>query len=65
MEVLKKGSYNIKMKFVAIFEILKSLHKCRIISPVKFEAQTMRIEHGDPNTMITLSTSALAIGAAS
>jgi hypothetical protein len=25
----------------------------------------MRIEHGDPNTMITLSTSALAIGAAS
>jgi hypothetical protein len=50
---------------VLIFEIFRSLHKCRMTLLVKFEAQSVRIEPVDPNTVITLSTKALAIVSAS
>lgn len=48
-------------RVVMIFEIFKSLHKSRMISPVNFEAQSVRIEPGDPKTATSLSTSALGI----
>jgi hypothetical protein len=40
-------------RVVMIFEIFKSLHKISMESPVNFEAQSVRIEPGDPKTATT------------